>query len=208
MAKMVKCKTCGQEIAASAKVCPHCGAKQKKFPLVPILVVVVLIVIFASVGGSGGDNTQSGNKQSAAASNETQYFRDGVLQTDSYRIEITDWRVIQPGEDGNAYGDHPIIAFWYNTTNLKEDDTIDPTTTWMFAMSAIQDNDPNTVNTLNVSALPDSTFLESQLSQIKPGGTLANAVGYELTDDFTPVTLKASLLGLVDLGEQTFSIAE
>ena len=27
--KMKNCKACGQEIAKSAKVCPHCGAKQK-----------------------------------------------------------------------------------------------------------------------------------------------------------------------------------
>lgn len=29
MDKMTKCKTCGADIAKSAKVCPACGAKQK-----------------------------------------------------------------------------------------------------------------------------------------------------------------------------------
>lgn len=42
MAKLVKCKTCGEEIAKSAKTCPKCGARQKK----PIL----QIVLFAFVG--------------------------------------------------------------------------------------------------------------------------------------------------------------
>lgn len=42
MAELVKCKTCGEEIAKSAKTCPKCGARQKK----PIL----QIVLFAFVG--------------------------------------------------------------------------------------------------------------------------------------------------------------
>ena len=28
--KLKKCETCGQEIAKSCKVCPNCGAKNKK----------------------------------------------------------------------------------------------------------------------------------------------------------------------------------
>ena len=30
MSKMIKCKTCGADIASSAKSCPGCGAKNKK----------------------------------------------------------------------------------------------------------------------------------------------------------------------------------
>ncbi|NOW20903.1 rubrerythrin [Clostridium saccharobutylicum] len=30
MSKMIKCKTCGADIASSAKTCPSCGAKNKK----------------------------------------------------------------------------------------------------------------------------------------------------------------------------------
>jgi len=30
MSKMIKCKSCSQEIASSAKSCPGCGAKNKK----------------------------------------------------------------------------------------------------------------------------------------------------------------------------------
>ncbi len=29
MSKMKKCKVCGENIAKSAKTCPHCGAKNK-----------------------------------------------------------------------------------------------------------------------------------------------------------------------------------
>lgn len=49
MSKLIKCKTCGAEIAKNAKACPQCGAKNKK-PIFKrwwfwtIIVVVVLLV--------------------------------------------------------------------------------------------------------------------------------------------------------------------
>lgn len=52
MAKMIKCKTCGYEIAKSAKTCPSCGAKNKKGILLPVVGVVVAIAVVGSMGGS------------------------------------------------------------------------------------------------------------------------------------------------------------
>lgn len=53
MSKMMKCKSCGGDIASSAKRCPSCGAKNKK-PIYKrvwfwILVVVLLIAIFGFI---------------------------------------------------------------------------------------------------------------------------------------------------------------
>ena len=50
--KMASCKACGQQIAKSAKKCPHCGAKNKKgFPVwLGIVVAIILIAIIASAG--------------------------------------------------------------------------------------------------------------------------------------------------------------
>ena len=65
MAKIVKRKTCGADIASNAKSCPSCGAKNKK----PIYAkwwfwVIVILFIGAAAGGSsststGGDVTTS-----------------------------------------------------------------------------------------------------------------------------------------------------
>jgi len=61
--KMINCKTCNAEIAASAKICPSCGAKNKK-PIYKrwwfiVLVAIAVIVIGASLGGNGDDGTQT-----------------------------------------------------------------------------------------------------------------------------------------------------
>lgn len=123
-------------------------------------------------------------------------FADGVLTTEDMRIEITKHKVIPVGAKGNEYGDSPVIAFWYSVTNLSGS-RMDPSSAFLFAFKAYQDNDPNAENELNVGMLPDSRFRDSQLSSIKKGGTVKNAVAYELTDEQTPVTLvaKDGLLG-------------
>lgn len=134
------------------------------------------------------------------------YFKDNKLSIHDYDIEITQTKVIPVGETGNEYGDKPVLAFWYKVTN-KVDKGIDPNIAWMGCFEAIQDNDKNKVNKLEVGSLPDERFLESQMEEIKKGGTVENAVAYELDDLTTPVTLKASRGMMGDkLGEQTFNL--
>lgn len=76
MAKLVKCKVCGAEIAKSAKVCPKCGAKQKKVPAVlTAVVIVVVIILIAAIGSSG-----SGKDQPQSVSNPNSTQSEGVQQ--------------------------------------------------------------------------------------------------------------------------------
>ncbi|WP_214780608.1 DUF5067 domain-containing protein [Exiguobacterium sp. s22] len=134
------------------------------------------------------------------------YFKDGEAKLIDLKIQITETKVIPPGEPGNEYGDKAVLAIWYDTTNLTGKD-IDPTGAWMIVFEAIQDNDPNAVNTLEVGMLPDEQFLDSQLETIKQDGTVSNAVAYELDDLETPVTLVATQGIAGDkLGEQTIEI--
>lgn len=133
-------------------------------------------------------------------------FTDNVLTLPEYTVTITDAKKIAVGQPGNEYGEKPVIAFWYEVTNTS-DDAIDPTTAWIGTFTAIQDNDPNAVNELNVASLPDAQFLDSQLQDIKNGGTVANAVAYELDDETTPVELVASNdLGMTEIGRATFTL--
>lgn len=56
MAKMVKCKSCGAEIAKTANRCPKCGAKQHIGALVACVIIVFVAIgaIVAVIGGSSG----------------------------------------------------------------------------------------------------------------------------------------------------------
>lgn len=151
------------------------------------------------------ETTETEETENEAAESDV-YFKDGEAKLIDLKIQITETKVIPPGEPGNEYGDKAVLAIWYDTTNLTGKD-IDPTGAWMIVFEAIQDNDPNAVNTLEVGMLPDEQFLDSQLETIKQDGTVSNAVAYELDDLETPVTLVATQgIGGDELGEQTIEI--
>ncbi len=47
---MTKCKSCGKEIEADAKVCHHCGAEVKKgFYATPWIMLAIVIYIIAEL---------------------------------------------------------------------------------------------------------------------------------------------------------------
>lgn len=59
---MKNCKICGKEIARSAKVCPHCGAKNKK-PIYKRIWVWFLgvIIIFGGLMSCSSEDTSTNN---------------------------------------------------------------------------------------------------------------------------------------------------
>lgn len=159
-----------------------------------------------SAPASSAASTSSAPSSAPSDTSDGPSFADNVLTMDDYTITITDYKMIRPGEEGNKYGDKPVIAFWYDTTNISHD-KLNPSTAWILVFEAIQDNDPNLVNTLSMGLLPDDRFLESQTQDIKVGGTVSNAVAYKLDDDTTPVTLVAENVLGGEYGRQEFSLA-
>ena len=134
-------------------------------------------------------------------------FQEGVLTTPEVRVEITDYRVIQPGGEGNQYGKDPVLAIWYDTTNLgsESEDAPNPLGVFIPVFTAYQDNNPDVVNTLSVGMMPDLELLDYQTAAIKPGRTAPNAIAYVLTDLTTPVELAATYDNQ-EVGRMTFNL--
>ena len=64
MKKMKQCKTCLKEIATSAKVCPGCGAENKKSgKTVLCLWAIAFILAVGAVGGSDTDTDTDNSKE-------------------------------------------------------------------------------------------------------------------------------------------------
>lgn len=189
--------------------------------------LTLFVAAFLIIGaGCGPNSKESTNKKSASETsvnkdstkesktNESEgdfvksakdaTFDGKTLKGNTYTIKITDHKVIQPGEVGNEYGETPVIAFWYDTLvspDYKSETPINPTTAWMMNFTAVQDNDPNKVNKLSITTLPDNNYTSTQTAEIKPGGTVPNAVAYKLTDNETPVTLTAEDLTGTEYGK-------
>ena len=91
--KMTTCKHCGAEIAASAKVCPQCGGKNKppiykRWWFIAIIVLIVLSAIGGS--GSGSDSSASSGKETSKASASTASSVASVvpeISEDDYKAE-------------------------------------------------------------------------------------------------------------------------
>ena len=91
--KMTTCKHCGAEIAASAKVCPHCGGKNKP----PIykrwwFIAIIVLVVLSAIGGSGSssDSSASSSKATSKASASTASSVASVVpevSEDDYKAE-------------------------------------------------------------------------------------------------------------------------
>ena len=145
-----------------------------------------------------------------SSSKEGQYtFKDGKVSMEDIDLKITKYKVIPVGAEGNEYGDSPVIAFWYDTTNKSGKDIISPMSAWFAAFpdGPIQDNDKNKVNRLNVTMHPDKKLANNQAATIKKDGTVSGAVAYKLTDLTTPVKLTAHKgVGGVELGSQEFAV--
>ena len=79
--KMVKCKTCGADIAKSAKVCPSCGAKNKK----PIykrwwLWALVVLLLIGMAGGGDVEQVEAGAPGPSQTEPEIEYQAVTVKQ--------------------------------------------------------------------------------------------------------------------------------
>ncbi|MFJ7887191.1 DUF5067 domain-containing protein [Lysinibacillus xylanilyticus] len=183
------------------------------------LIFSAALVLSLGLAGCGADSskddkpkeeTKTTASTDKTADKETKsddvYFKDNEVKIEDLKIKITETKVIPVGEKGNEYGDKPVFAIWYETTNLSDKD-IDPTSGWIAVFTAIQDNNPNAVNELEVGSLPDDRFSSSQIEKIKKDGTVENAIAYNLDDLETPVTLvaKKGLMG-EELGKQDYPV--
>lgn len=89
--KMTTCKHCGAEIAASAKVCPHCGGKNKppiykRWWFIAIIVLIVLSAIGGSSSSSDGSASSSTTKASASTASSVASVVPEISE-DDYKAE-------------------------------------------------------------------------------------------------------------------------
>lgn len=125
--KMTNCKSCGKEIAKSAKVCPHCGAKNKK----PIykkwwFIFLIVVVLLVAIGGS---ESESDNKNTSSIDNGVEGSTSSKdvgenIEKESEKIETpakTEYYVGDMLEDGNMK-----IVYMSSGDYLEENEFMQP----------------------------------------------------------------------------------
>lgn len=181
---MKKCKTCGADIAQKAKVCPSCGAKQKKPTALIILGVIVLIFIVAAVFGDSNEPTQVGTVDPSASfagtqSDSTQLVDqpdvfgvgdvvelDGVNVTLLSVTENNGSQFITP-TDGNVF-----VLFEFDIDNQSDSDI---SVSSILSFEAYFDDYASSVS---IGAL-SSTDKPQLDGSVAAGRKITGAVGYE-----------------------------
>lgn len=129
MSKTIKCKSCGAEIAKSAKICPHCGVKNKKHTALIVCVsILAILIIVGNFGNSENDPQQVGtvDQGETAMSNQQEadspsiYHVGDIVQLDNINVtllgvyESNGSQFIEPTE-GNVY-----VTFEFDIDNQSD----------------------------------------------------------------------------------------
>jgi RNA polymerase subunit RPABC4/transcription elongation factor Spt4 len=97
--KMTTCKSCGKELAKSAKTCPSCGAKNKK----PIYkrwffwLIAIIILIFV-ISATGDDDETIENEAQEIQTEEKEVYSIGEVVT----VGDIDWEVLSATNIGTT----------------------------------------------------------------------------------------------------------
>lgn len=108
MSKMIKCKTCGMNIAKSAKSCPSCGAKNKKPFYTRWWFVIIAVFVIIGAVSSGGSNETAVVNDTATKSSESSkeentpknYSIGDTIQLKDYKVTVNGIRTVTQDNSG------------------------------------------------------------------------------------------------------------
>ena len=191
MSKLISCKSCGKEIAKSAKACPHCGAKHGPGCFRITLAVFLLFIGIGLIGSalSGNDEPTKVPTESNApvASIETTEATadftvgDTVTKKDIY-VTLTDVRefdgdFLHP-EDGNVF-----VAFELEIENKSEKPLAISS---LMCFEAYFDD-----YAANISLGAQTESGENQFDgEIAPGKKMKGAICYEVPADWASAEIR------------------
>lgn len=187
MDKITKCKTCGADIAKSAKVCPACGAKQKKHIVLGIILAIIgLSIIGAALGKNSpqkvGTVDTQGVSEPTASQNQAFLPGDVVALND---IEVT--FVSCSATNGNEY-------FSPETGNvfLLCEFVIDNKSSKDIAVSSIASfeayvDDYSTQMSLLATMSADKSQLDGSVAA---GKKMSGVVGYEVPNNWETLEIR------------------
>lgn len=174
--EMIKCKTCDSEIATSAKICPNCGAKNKKPIWKRVWFWIVIALLTLGIIGGGSNNTPTNpssldnNDVTIAATSTTDNEIDGKL-----------CEIISAEIGGQNYEGKPTVVITYKyTNNSNESESFD-----IAFMDTVFQN--------GIECSPDYSYEineDNSHKEIRPGATIEVKKSYILNDTVTDLEIE------------------
>lgn len=121
--KIIACKTCGAEIAASAKSCPHCGAKNSKPIFKKWWFWVIIVIFIGAIGSSGSDSSSDGGSSTSggqAATSSSKEQQTTVSTNEKVSVFSGDCGISATAEMGNDIIGQPTVTVSITNTTDKD----------------------------------------------------------------------------------------
>lgn len=175
MEKLTKCGSCGNEMAKSAKVCPNCGAKNKKpFYKKWWIWGIIAVVIIAVGASSGGDKTNIAQTDPSSAVEKTEAITYEVVDLSSMIEDLKNNALKAKNEYQDKY-----IEVTGKIKNFDSDGqyiSIEPTTAdmWNFDSMMCYIKDENQKSFLLEKNVGDTVTIKGKVKSI------GEVLGYQL----------------------------
>ena len=189
--KMCTCKACGQEIAKSAKSCPHCGAKNKKGNplLVGIIGLVALIIIISAAGGNDepvkvGENTTPATTTAADSQTEKNAFAVGeIAELRDVQVSLVDvtestGSSFNTPNEGNVF----VLCEFEITNNSKEEVAVSS----MLSFEAYCDD---YACTYSLGAIMEKGNKNQLDGTVAAGKKMNGVIGYEVAENWSVIEI-------------------
>jgi len=190
--KMTICKACGAEIAKSAKTCPQCGAKNKKSPILGIILIILGIAVIGGALGGGDKNTPTkvGEKESNGTQQQeqvqTEFGVGDVVALNDVNVTLLSVKESKGSQfnkptDGNVF----VLCEFEIENNSNKDIAVSS----MLSFEAYCDD--YTTN-FSLSALIEKGNKNQLDGTVAAGKKFNGVVGYEITKDWKELEIKFS----------------
>ena len=183
--KMRECKACKQQIASSAKVCPHCGAKNKKMN--PILLGAIVVVAIAVIAGAGGNDepvkVDGGVAQSKPSVTSTEASKNTFAVGETAELKCVQVALVGvTGSEGSSFntptdGNVFVLCEFEIANNSKQDVNVSS----MMSFDAYCDDYSCS---LSFGALLEKGNKEQLDGTVAAGKKFNGVVGYEVPADW------------------------
>ena len=169
---MKKCKYCKSEIDKKAKICPHCGKKQKNSTAMVLIAIVIIITVFI-VSAIGDDDSGTSNTGGNTAETSVYETQQALYSDDKLDVKFL-----------KAYEEPSISGVFYLQLDVKNgfDKRV---------MIVLDDAVVNDYSTLTMSGVP---------MEIEPGSRSTSPffynesnVGMEKMDDLKTIKFKVNV---------------
>lgn len=192
--KLVKCKSCGAEIAKTAKTCPHCGAKQHRGVLKTCIIIILIVIVICAMIANGeknneptlvDQNTQGSTSDTQASTPNTQdtvqqavFTKGDVVNLNDINVTLVDV-VESTGSTYNKPSNGNVFVTFEIEIDNQSDKEIGVSSLMMFD-AYFDDYAAN----LSIMAITDSG--KPQLDgAVAAGKKMSGVVGFEAPADWS-----------------------